>query len=134
MLVLGSPRGHWFLVHLSSFIFHRSSFVLNLQSAKEQPMTDTLRIAIRKFGPFESAIQKQYASFQAASGCPLTLECVSLDLPPLYDTLFTQGGLADGAWDIAFVVTDWVAEAVERGALADLASLMRERPIPDYPQ
>ncbi len=96
-------------------------------------MTDTLRIAIRKFGPFESAIQKQYASFQAATGCPLKLEFASLDLPPLYETLFTHGGLAGGAWDIAFVVTDWVAEAVERGALADLTPLMRAASIPDYP-
>ncbi len=95
--------------------------------------SDTLRVAIRKFGPFESAIQKQYGSFQAASGCPLTLAFESLDLNPLYDTLFTRGGLKDGSWDIAFVVTDWVAEAVDAGALADISGFMRAAPIPDYP-
>jgi multiple sugar transport system substrate-binding protein len=97
-------------------------------------MSDTLRVAIRKFGPFESAIQKQFASFQAASGSSLRMEYESLDLTPLYDTLFERAGLANGTWDIAFVVTDWVAEAVERGALADLTPLSRAAPLPDYPQ
>src|SRR5258706_15976356 len=94
---------------------------------------DVLRIAIRKFGPFESAIQKQYADFQAATGCALRLEFESLDLNPLYETLFTRAGLKDGAWDIAFINTDWLAEAVEGGALLDLAPLMRAAPIADYP-
>ncbi|MBV9228953.1 MAG: extracellular solute-binding protein, partial [Chloroflexi bacterium] len=97
-------------------------------------MSGALRIAIRKFEPFERAIQKQYASFQAATGCPLALEYTSLDLPPLYESLFTRQGLRDGTWDIAFVVTDWVAEAVQSQVLADLSGMMRDAPIPDYPQ
>ena len=96
-------------------------------------MSDALRVAIRKFGPFESAIVKQYADFQRASGCPLRLEPVALDLNPLFETLFTRGGLQDGTWDIAFIVTDWIAEAVAAGALLDLAPRMREQPVPDYP-
>src|SRR5689334_23212455 len=107
----------------------RSSVIM----PKEPTMTEKLRVAVRKFGPFESAIQKQYASFQAASGCPLELEIASLDLGPLYETMFTGGGLASGAWDIGFVVTDWVAEAVQAGALLDLAPLHRAAPFPDYP-
>lgn len=93
-----------------------------------------LRIAIRKFGPFESAIAKQFASFKAATGSALTLDAAALDLNPLYESLFTRGGLKDGTWDIAFVVTDWIAEAVEEGALVDLASYMRAAPLPDYPE
>ena len=96
-------------------------------------MSDALRVAIRKFGPFESAIAKQYADFQAATGCPLRLEPVALDLNPLFETLFTRGGLKDGTWDIAFIVTDWIAEAVAEGALLDLAPRMRAQPVPDYP-
>ncbi len=96
-------------------------------------MSDTLRIAIRKFGPFETAIQKQYADFQQASGCPLKLEIESLDLGPLYETLFTNQGLKNGNWDIAFIVTDWIAEAVGSASLADLGPLMRTTPVPDYP-
>jgi len=96
-------------------------------------MSDALRIAIRAFEPFERAIQKQYADFQAATGCPLGLEFESLDLNPLVDALFTRQGLKDGTWDIAFIVTDWIAEAVESGALVDIAPFMRRQPIPDYP-
>ncbi|MDZ4718362.1 MAG: extracellular solute-binding protein [Roseiflexaceae bacterium] len=94
---------------------------------------EILRIAVRKFGPFESAIQKQYADFQDVTGCPLALEFEALDLNPLYETLFTNGGLRDGTWDIAFIVTDWIAEAVAHDSLADLAALMATHPIPDYP-
>ncbi len=94
---------------------------------------DVFRVAIRRFGPFETAIQKQWADFQQATGCPLRLDCESLDLNPLVDTLFTQGGLKDGTWDIAFIVTDWLADAVESGSLRDLAPAMRADPVPDYP-
>jgi multiple sugar transport system substrate-binding protein len=96
-------------------------------------MSNTLRIAIRAFEPFERAIRKQYADFQAATGCQLALEFESLDLNPLVDALFTRQGLKDGTWDIAFIVTDWIAEAVECGALVDIAPFMRRQPIPDYP-
>jgi multiple sugar transport system substrate-binding protein len=94
---------------------------------------DVFRIAIRRFGPFETAIQKQWAAFQQATGCPLRLEYESLDLNPLVETLFTRDGLKDGSWDIAFVVTDWLADAVESGSLRDLSPAMRADPVPDYP-
>ena len=95
---------------------------------------NTFRVAIRRFAPFASAIEKQWASFQAATGCPLRLEWESLDLNPLVDSLFTQGGLKDGTWDIAFIVTDWLADAVAEGALRDLAPFMRTDPVPGYPE
>lgn len=97
------------------------------------PDNDVLRIAVRKFGPFESAIQKQYADFQAATGCPLRLEAVPLDLNPLYEGLFKDGWLKEGAFDLAFINTDWLAEGVENGALLDLTPLLQAEPVPDYP-
>lgn len=96
-------------------------------------MADALRIAVRKFDPFANAIRRQYADFQAVTGCTLDVEVVSLDLIPLYETLFAQGGLKDGTWDIAFVVTDWMAEAAAGAFLLDLAPRMATTPIPDYP-
>ena len=95
---------------------------------------ETFRVAIRRFPPFESAIRKQWADFQATTGCPLCLEYESLDLNPLVDSLFTRGGLQDGTWDMAFVVTDWLAEAADDGVLLDLAPFMHANPIPDYPR
>ena len=95
---------------------------------------ETFRVAIRRFGPFESAIQKQWADFQAATGCPLRLEWEALDLNPLVDSLFTNGGLKDGTWDLALIVTDWLADAVHKGSLLDLGPSMRRDPVPDYPE
>lgn len=97
-------------------------------------MTETLRIAVRRFGPFESGIVKQFESFRAATGVEAALEAVPFDLNELHAALFAQGGLKDGAWDIAFLPTDWIAEAVAAGAVRDLAPLQVGRPIPDFPQ
>jgi multiple sugar transport system substrate-binding protein len=94
---------------------------------------DTFRIAVRKFGPFESAIQKQWASFCAATGCTLRIEAEPLDLHPLHDTLFARQGLKNGNWDAAFVVTDWIAEAHATHALLDLTPFLSTRPPDNYP-
>jgi multiple sugar transport system substrate-binding protein len=96
-------------------------------------MPEKLRIAIRKFDPFESAIRKQFADFSALTRSPLELEYESLDLNPLVDTLFTRSGLKDGSWDVAFIVTDWLADAIADGSLVDLAPFMRSEPVDDYP-
>jgi multiple sugar transport system substrate-binding protein len=96
-------------------------------------MPDTFRIAVRRFDGFDAAIQQQWDAFAEASGTSLRLEFDSLDLNPLVDALFTRGGLKDRTYDVAFVVTDWIADAVAEGALLDLAPLMRKQPLPDYP-
>jgi multiple sugar transport system substrate-binding protein len=48
------------------------------------------RIAIRKFAPFESAIQKQWAAFEAVQQTGLQLDPVALDLHPLSNTLIDE--------------------------------------------
>src|SRR5215218_4281595 len=96
-------------------------------------MAERLHVAIRKFPPFERAIEEQFASFKHATGCPLELDALALDLNPLVDALFTNNGLKNGEWDVAFIVTDWLAEAAEDSHLADLSPLLTARPIADYP-
>lgn len=96
-------------------------------------MTDPFRIAVRRFDGFEAAIRQQWDDFIRVTGSTAEVEIVPLDLIPLVDTLFTRNGLKDGTWDIAFLVTDWIAEAVANGSLLDLAPLMANDPIPDYP-
>jgi multiple sugar transport system substrate-binding protein len=96
-------------------------------------MAEKLRVAIRKFRGFEIAIERQFASWTEASGSALELEYVSLDLNPLVESLFADRGLKRGEFDVAFICTDWLADASAEGALLDLAPLMAADPVPGYP-
>ena len=102
----------------------------NGASAMTQPV---LRVAVRRFGPFESAIRKQFEAFRAATGVDAGIEPVAMDLEDLSHTMFDAGGLKDGSWDIGFVVTDWLPMAVEDGHLADLLARARESPAEGAP-
>jgi multiple sugar transport system substrate-binding protein len=94
---------------------------------------NTFRIAIRKFGPFESAIQKQWHSFNLYAQTGLTLEAEAFDLQPLSETLFERGGLARGDWDVAFLDTDWLARAHASKAVLNLAPFVKADPPRDFP-
>jgi len=96
-------------------------------------MTQTLRIAVRKFGPFETAIVKQFADFVAATGADAALEAVAMDLNPLHQVVIGDRGLTTGDWDIAFMATDWLAEAQADGLLEDLSPHLARAPIADFP-
>lgn len=97
-------------------------------------MRNTFRIAIRQFDPFFSAIQKQWDSFCKKSGVTLALEAIELDLHPLYETLFDKGDLKSGNWDVAFVCTDWLAEAHQQDALLNVSPYLQEQPPENYPE
>ena len=92
------------------------------------------RVAVRRFPPFESAIVKQWQSFAAASGSGLEIEAVAFDLNPLHAALFERGEAASGAWDVAFMPTDWIAAAQQAGIVTDLRPWMQQRPVADFPQ
>ena len=96
-------------------------------------MTKTLRVAVRRFGPFESGIVKQFSDFCRASGIDAGIEAVPFDLNPLHEALFEHRELATGDWDLAFLSTDWIAEAQAAGLIEDLAPFMARRPIVDFP-
>ncbi|HEX7852051.1 MAG TPA: extracellular solute-binding protein [Sphingomonas sp.] len=92
-----------------------------------------LRIAVRRFGPFESAIAAQFADFVRTTGSDAELEAVPLDLNPLHDSVIGQRGLATGDWDVAFLNTDWLAEAVAERLVEDLTPHLDRAPIADFP-
>jgi len=96
-------------------------------------MTTQLRIAVRAFGPFEQSIQEQFSHFIQAEKLDATLTLEIMELPALETALFDQQGLRNGRFDLAFLNTDWLANAVHGNALHDLAPLMKTFPIPDYP-
>jgi multiple sugar transport system substrate-binding protein len=88
------------------------------------------RVAVRAFPPFESAIRKQWDLFESCARTGLKLEAVPLDLHPLHAALF---GPSAEKWDIAFVVTDWIAEAAASSALLNLVPYLAANPPDGYP-
>lgn len=102
-------------------------------NAPQAPRARCLRVAVREFGPFIVAMRAQWEAFEQEAQTGWTLELVSLNLHDLEASLFTNGGMADGEWDIAFVATDWVARMQELGCAVDLAPLLAADPPEDWP-
>ncbi|MGA8044287.1 MAG: extracellular solute-binding protein [Terracidiphilus sp.] len=96
-------------------------------------MRDCFRIAVRQFEPFESAIRKQWADFSRQHGSGLGLEVVPMDLHTLHHALFEDEALRSGGFDLAFINTDWLAQADRQNALVDLTPLLHHDPPQDYP-
>jgi multiple sugar transport system substrate-binding protein len=92
-----------------------------------------LRIAVREFADFESALAEEIALY-----CELhpevEFEAIPLDLHQLHAELFEKNGLRSGTWDISYLVTDWLAEAVEENTIEELTPYLQQKPIPDWPQ
>jgi multiple sugar transport system substrate-binding protein len=97
-------------------------------------MSQTLRVAVRKFEPFELTLEQSWTDFRTKTGCSLELEAVPLDLPELYSAILTDKGLQTGKWDIAQINTDWVAEAYENGSLETLDPYLERSPPQGYPK
>jgi len=97
-------------------------------------MTSTkFRIAVRRFTPFEQAVQTIWKSFCAETGCSMELEMIPMDLHPLYDSTLGNDGLKNGDWDIAHINTDWIAEAVNSDALEELSPWIATCSPDDFP-
>src|SRR5690348_12753212 len=98
-----------------------------------QERSACLRMAVRKFDPFESAVQKIWEAFCQETGCDLAFGAVPMDLHPLRQSTLTAGGLRNGEWDIAHISTDWISEAFSSGSAEDLAPRIRKCPPEDFP-
>ncbi len=96
-------------------------------------MTETMRVAVRRFDPFERAIVGQFEDFARTTGLDGRIEVAAMDLNPLHATLIEQRGLQTPDWDIAFLSTDWIAEVQALGLVEDLRPWLAARPIPDFP-
>lgn len=79
-----------------------------------------LRIAVRKFAPFESALKKLWENFCRETGCDLLLDAVPMDLPLLHRATLEEQGLKNGEWDIAHISSDWITEAYSSGSVENL--------------
>ncbi len=97
------------------------------------PTTPRLRVAVRRFEPFERSLREAFDSFRDAVGVEGELELDVMDLNPLEAAYFDEARLTDGSLDIAMVVTDWLAACVDRAWLRDLGPMHERDPLADYP-
>jgi multiple sugar transport system substrate-binding protein len=93
---------------------------------------NTIRIAIRNYQDFENALEEEARLFEAAHP-GIRVELVSVGIHELHRSALAGGGLREGRFDLALLVTDWLAEGVDSDALEDLAQWQKESPIPDWP-
>lgn len=92
----------------------------------------TLRVLLRNYGDFESALEEEARHFEATH--PGTcVELISVGIHELYEKALTGGGLRRGDFDLALLVTDWLAEGVASGALEDLNLWQDRAPLPEWP-
>lgn len=92
---------------------------------------DKLRFAVRKFEPFERAMEKCWAAYQEVYPSDVEMEFVPLDLEELTAAFFEKKGLNNGDWDIIHINTDWVARAYETEGLSALDSMIVQNPPED---
>lgn len=93
----------------------------------------TLRIALRNYADFENALSEEARLFESSH--PGTkVELISVGIHELYKSAIADGGLHDGRYDLALLVTDWLAQAHSAGALEDLNPWQKRIPIHEWPQ
>jgi len=92
-----------------------------------------LRIAVREFADFENALAEEIEIYRKQRP-DVEFEAVALDLHKLHGEMFAKNGLRNGTWDIGYISTDWLAEAVDEGAVEELSPYMKQKPVVDWPQ
>jgi multiple sugar transport system substrate-binding protein len=93
----------------------------------------TLRIALRNYSDFENALAEEAHLFEA-NHPGVRVELVPVGIHELYQSAIAEGGLRDGRFDLALLVTDWLAEGMALGLLEDLHPWHQRIPIHDWPQ
>ncbi len=91
------------------------------------------RIAVRKFSPFESTLQKLWDAFCLKNNIQIDVEMIPMELHDLYEKTIVKKGLKKGKWDIAHLNTDWIFDAANEKAVLDLTSFISQNPPQNYP-
>lgn len=92
----------------------------------------TLRIALRNYADFEDALAEEARLFEELH-TGVYVELFSVGIHELYNTTIADAGLREGRFDLALLVTDWLAEALAESAIEDLQAWQHRLPIPDWP-
>lgn len=93
---------------------------------------NVLRIALRDYSDFQNALSEEARLFEAANR-GVHVEIIPVALHELHKSAIAEGGLREGHFDLALLVTDWTAEALSTGALEDLQPWQDRLPISDWP-
>ncbi|MFC5283552.1 extracellular solute-binding protein [Pedobacter alpinus] len=94
---------------------------------------EKVRIAVRKFGPFEKTMQKLWDLFCLENKIEVEVEMVALELEDLYNQTLVQKGMLNGDWDIAHLNTDWIFDAVNGNAVQNLVPYIAQNAPQNYP-
>jgi multiple sugar transport system substrate-binding protein len=93
----------------------------------------SLRILIRNYSDFEHAMEEEVRGFEMLH--PGTkIDLVSVGIHELHDSAIREGGLREGRFDLALLVTDWLAEGLANGSIEDLHPWQAHIPIHDWPR
>ncbi len=95
---------------------------------------DKIRIAVRKFDPFERTLKKLWDGFCAKNDIRIEAEMIPLELHDLYEETLAKGGLQNGDWDIAHINTDWILDAINAKAVENLSPYIGQNPPEDFPK
>ena len=95
---------------------------------------EKIRIAVRKFDPFETTLQKLWDAFCLENNLSIEAEMIPLELHDLYEQTLANNGLKNGDWDIAHINTDWIFDAVNSNAVENLSPLISQNPPQNFPE
>ena len=95
---------------------------------------DKIRIAVRKFEPFETTLKKLWDAFCEEKNISMEAEMIPLELHDLYEETLTKKGLQNGDWDIAHINTDWIFDAVNAKAVENLLPYINVNPPQNFPE
>jgi multiple sugar transport system substrate-binding protein len=91
-----------------------------------------LRIALRNYADFENALTEEARLFESLHP-GVEVELVSVGIHDLHRTAIAEGGLRNGSFDLALLVTDWLAESLDTNSLEDLTPWHQRASLPDWP-
>jgi multiple sugar transport system substrate-binding protein len=93
---------------------------------------NTLRIVLRNYKDFEDALAEEARLFEEVHP-GIHVDLISVGIHELHRSALTENGLLHGRFDIALLITDWLAEGVAMGALEDLQLWQSRISIQDWP-
>ncbi len=92
----------------------------------------TLRIVLRNYADFEHALEEEARLFESLHP-GIRVELISVGIHELHQSALADGGMRSGPFDLALLVTDWLAEGMTSGALEDLHNWHAREPLADWP-